>query len=260
MDSVREWRVIALYVVAGVFLAIAVFHPAIELVHWQRTGPPSGSWVDGLVVPLQTAFSARMLSMALLLGFAGALVGGGLGALQLRVARVNRHSVTHQMGTADVLALIAQGEGELLEFKSSLRWDRRQGKVNRQLEAVIAASIAGLMNHEGGSLLIGVADNGEITGIEEDYTTLNHANWDGFERTLMNLLASRLGAQHGALVHCHQFHIDAKSICLVAVEKAPGPVYCRDGNVERYFVRTGNTTRELDAHEAVDHISQRNGT
>ena len=56
--------------------------------------------------------------------------------------------------------MIAQGESANLEFKSSFRWDLRENKLNRALEGVILKTLAGYMNGKGGTLLIGVADDG----------------------------------------------------------------------------------------------------
>jgi predicted HTH transcriptional regulator len=57
-----------------------------------------------------------------------------------------------------------------LEFKSSLRWGVPEGGVNKTLEKVIVKTIAGFLNSkDGGTLLIGVADNGTILGLEGDY-------------------------------------------------------------------------------------------
>jgi len=133
------------------------------------------------------------------------------------------------------------------------------GKVNKQLELAVAKSVAGFLNHEGGDLLIGVGDDGEIDGIERDCQTLSRPGWDGSERSLVNLFSARLGAQVCMLIHVQRFEVGEKSICRVSVEKAHDPVYCRDGNIERYYVRFGNTTREVDAHETVDHIAGRFG-
>ena len=60
---------------------------------------------------------------------------------------------------------IAKGESETLEFKSSLRWDRKEGRVNKDLERVVVKTLAGLLNaKKGGALLVGVADSGEVSG------------------------------------------------------------------------------------------------
>jgi hypothetical protein len=94
---------------------------------------------------------------------------------------------------SDLRALIGRGESANLEFKSSFRWDLRENKLNRALEAVVLKTLAGYMNGNGGTLLIGVADDGSVTGLEHDYTTLKKPDRDGFEQVLMTAIATKLG-------------------------------------------------------------------
>ena len=92
-----------------------------------------------------------------------------------------------------VRALIAAGESETLEFKSSLRWDRREDCVNKALEGVVVKTLAGFLNAAGGTLLIGVDDGGALVGLAADYATLKKQDRDGFELHLQNILARDLG-------------------------------------------------------------------
>ena len=71
----------------------------------------------------------------------------------------------HLLNT-DTKGLIEGGENHRVEFKSSIRYDYRQKTTNRDLETVIAKTIAGFMNANGGRLLIGVNDQGEVLGLE----------------------------------------------------------------------------------------------
>jgi Putative DNA-binding domain len=88
--------------------------------------------------------------------------------------------------------MVAGGESPVLEFKSSLRWDLRAQQINTDLQKVVAKTVAGLMNFEGGTLLIGVADDGTVIGIENDLKTLKRGDLDRFEQTLRQALADYL--------------------------------------------------------------------
>ena len=63
-----------------------------------------------------------------------------------------------------VETLISEGEHEQLEFKQTLRWDVEQRQHNNVLEEVTVKSIASFANGKGGTLLIGVRDDGGIVG------------------------------------------------------------------------------------------------
>src|SRR3546814_8950266 len=65
--------------------------------------------------------------------------------------------------------MIFEGESEELEFKQTLRWDVKEGRVNKDLEAVVVKTVAAFGNSiDGGTLLIGVADSGDAVGLEQD--------------------------------------------------------------------------------------------
>jgi predicted HTH transcriptional regulator len=93
----------------------------------------------------------------------------------------------------DVDTLMAAGEGSTVEFKATLRCDVEAGNVNKDLTKVVAKSVAGFLNAHGGTLLIGVADDGTVVGIERDIATLSRKDVDGFEQTLRMALGKHLG-------------------------------------------------------------------
>ena len=104
--------------------------------------------------PKKTTFYA-IVGMILSIGGAGLY-----SSMQRRSQQIEQLSAALQ---SDLQTLIAQGESANLEFKSSFRWDLRENKVNRALEGVILKTLAGYMNGNGGTLLIGVADDGALS-------------------------------------------------------------------------------------------------
>ncbi len=62
--------------------------------------------------------------------------------------------------------LIAEGESSDLEFKSSLRWDLKENRADKKIGGIALKAIAALSNGEGGTLLIGVNDEGKILGLD----------------------------------------------------------------------------------------------
>lgn len=102
----------------------------------------------------------------------------GLLGIALSLMFMVRQRIFQLTGRRDKLEeireLIAAGENQQVEFKSTLRWDLRQFKPNKALEDVIAKTIAGFMNTQGGHLIIGIDDEGSILGLEQDYGTLKN--------------------------------------------------------------------------------------
>ena len=164
-------------------------------------------------------------------------------------------------GEQYVRDLIAAGESDRLEFKSSLRWDRREERVNKELEAMVIKTVAGLLNSEGGgTLLIGVADNGGLSGLAADYGSLSRQDRDGFELHLQQLLIRELGEAAATAFLTVNFHqLDGADICQVAVDPSDHPIYVvRKGQAELY-VRVGNGTKALPVDEAVRFVQRRFG-
>ncbi|MGM0578851.1 MAG: AlbA family DNA-binding domain-containing protein [Myxococcota bacterium] len=193
-----------------------------------------------------------------------AALGAGFGAIYAAVATRLRRSlraISHleREIARDVPTLIQLGEGEHVEFKATSRWDLKQGKVNKALSNVIAKTVAALANHDGGSLLIGVGDDGEITGLELDLRTLKRSDRDGYEQFVTGLVRDRLGGHVCRLVHVLFADVEGREVCRVVVEPSEAPVFFDDGKQRRFFVRTGNASRELDARETLEYVVARWG-
>jgi len=151
--------------------------------------------------------------------------------------------------------LIELGESATLEFKSTLRWDVIQNKVNKDLQFSTLKTIAAFLNSDGGTLIIGVDDNHEIFGLESDLQTLSKPKADVFEQTLMNLLVEHVGPEFGPLVRTRFEEVKGHPICVVDVNPASGPAYLSGSRGKEFFVRVGNTSRALDTEETVSYIN-----
>jgi hypothetical protein len=159
--------------------------------------------------------------------------------------------------------LIAEGEDDELEFKSSLRWDFKELATNKKLEEVIVKTVAAFANSQGGTLLIGVSDSGEILGLEGDYLSLGGANRDKFELHLRNLLSSAFGAAFVSSKLKVLFPaIGEVEICQVDVQPSAKPLVLtvKDKNgvgQEKFYVRSGNSSQELSLAEMPPYLAER---
>jgi hypothetical protein len=155
----------------------------------------------------------------------------------------------------DILSLITQGESEMLEFKSSMRYDYKRKTINKEeLGLVIAKTVAGFMNRAGGILVIGVDDEGNILGIENDIETLTKKSLDGFQLAFKDIVRSFLGLEQLARVHLFFETLNGHSVCAVQMEKSPIPVYVKNGNDNEFYVRMLNSTIKLSLPETVSYI------
>ena len=177
---------------------------------------------------------------------------------------LNNISITTDVKTKMPLEeLIQSGEHSFLEFKSTMRWNVRETKVDKKMEEVILKTISAFSNAQGGKLLIGVTDSGEILGLQDDYNSLKEANKDYFEIHLNNLINSAFGKDFALrFIQVHFPVIDEEEICVINIEAGNAPMYVdtitRSGpKQKKFFVRSGNTSQDLDINEATAYIRNR---
>ena len=164
------------------------------------------------------------------------------------------------LGEHGVRQLMTHGEGGAIEFKSSLRWDLEEGRVNKALEATVVKTIAGFLNGKGGTLLIGVNDSGRAVGLAEDYKTLKGQDRDAFERQLQQVVSRDLGEAVSSSYVMVNFHeIDGEDICQVTVDPSDEPVYVENSSQAFFYLRTGNLTKALPVDETVKYVQLRWG-
>ena len=163
-----------------------------------------------------------------------------------------------------LVALIAEGEHERLEFKETLRWDIVAATQNKKLEDVAIKTLAGFANRVGGTLLIGVADDGTIRGLERDYGCLG-GNRDKMQLHLTNLVTNHFGqAYRAARIRISFTEQDDAEVCRIDIDRSPSPVFvttrdARDVPAERFFVRSGNSTQELSPSQTAAYIREHFG-
>ena len=115
------------------------------------------------------------------------------------------------------------------------------------------------MNARGGVLLIGVADDGRIVGIERDLQMIpKRQDVDGYENHLTTLLENSLGAAAVTNVHSQFEQVDRHTICRITVQPTSSPVWTKlKGQDDALYVRLGNSTRPFGPRDAHEYISQR---
>jgi len=144
----------------------------------------------------------------------------------------------------EVRSLITAGESATVEFKASARWDMKENRHNPVLEEVIVKTVAGFLNAHGGTLLIGVTDNGVPVGLDRDYQHTKKKNpcRDQFELWLTNHLMKKLGREAKPCFHIDFAECDGEDVCRVRVYRSPKPAFVEKNGQEVLYVRQGNAT------------------
>ncbi len=165
------------------------------------------------------------------------------------------HITTNPKTKRTVSQLIAQGENHTLEFKETLEYSVRESKQDANLNKECLKTIAAFLNANGGTLLIGVRDNGEISGIDRDLPYVQRKNEDGFQLKLRNLIKDNLTPfPLGKIDICFEKTTKA-TICRVNITPAPKSQVIHLG--KDVYIRDGNTTRKLEGRDLTEWIQQR---
>lgn len=149
--------------------------------------------------------------------------------------------------------IIVNGESSEVEFKSTLRVNLHTGNKDPRIELAVLKTIAGFLNTNGGILTIGVSDDGAAQGIDAD----GFENEDKMSLHLVNLIKDRIGPTMMQSIHARFEDYDSCRVMVIECSKAKTPVFVKDGNTERFYIRTGPSTTELSASQTQEYIKQR---
>lgn len=157
--------------------------------------------------------------------------------------------------------LIAKGENERVEFKVAACWNPYTRVAQKEMRENVIQEVAAFMNKDGGVVLIGVADDGTVVGLENDYKAANpqpkRQNRDGYQLFLNNVLVNALDKECLAFYSISFHTIQGKDVCCITVEPASEPVYVHDSE---FYVRNGNSRLKLNMRQVAPYIKQHWGS
>lgn len=159
------------------------------------------------------------------------------------------------------------------EFKTSLIYSPKTHKPGIDQVECIAATVAAFMNSDGGTLYLGVKDNGEVVGVENDFDVLDavpvnlpnglddhdfayHRNVDGFRNKFGTILRAYLDVD-APDSRCEPVPrgVGGRTCVAVHVPRSDKAVYFRSGQL---YIRADNHTRRLtNIKEATEYLSRR---
>ena len=155
-----------------------------------------------------------------------------------------------------ILELIAQGESHTLEFKETLEYNIHTNERTPGLVKSSLKTIAAFLNTDGGTLLIGVSDSGEIKSIARDLQFVRGNNCDGFEQKLRSLINDHFDPSPLGNTEIRFEDLQEGTVCQINVEKSSEPVaYDND-----FYIRDGNGTRKLEGRGLADWLRRRNNS
>jgi hypothetical protein len=150
-----------------------------------------------------------------------------------------------------LLNLIKNGESSNLEFKSTVRMNLKSGKSGKEIEKAWLKNVVAFLNTDGGIVLLGVTDDGEIFGLEAD----NFKNKDSCMLHITNLIKQHIGLEFNNYIHIESISVSGKDVVKIEVNKAPYPAYLHmNDKEEEFYIRSGPSTVSLRISKAVKYI------
>ena len=152
--------------------------------------------------------------------------------------------------------LIGGGESNFVEFKSTLRYCLRQESPQKYIEFSIMKAVNALLNSEGGTLIVGVDDAGEVLGLEYDLSSFGNKGKDGFLLHFDNMISSYLGKEYAADISGRFEVLEEQDIFVLEVNASNKPVFIEKDGAKLFFVRHSASSQPYDMSEAFEYINK----
>jgi hypothetical protein len=153
----------------------------------------------------------------------------------------------------NVEALVAAGESDHVEFKSTLRTNLATNKEDDKIIVATLKTIAAFLNTNGGHLIIGLTDDRRPVGIQAD----NFASEDKMLLYLSKLIRDRIGLQHVRSIRMRFENYRNGRLLVVDCTPGSAAAYLKDNNRQPFYVRSGPETNELHGEELQTYLRRR---
>lgn len=187
---------------------------------------------------------------------------------------LDRLNEIRRRGT-DIYAVIAKGEGPRVEFKASMRFPRggdglpphlaeaqRESALSSRyatLEKMVLKTIAAFLNSQGGTLLVGVEDNGTVVGIEDDFGTFEKAkdqDVDGWQRNLKQKIINAFESDVWAILDLKLSVTEQGTVARIDCPRRAQPTWLTDKTGPEFYIRAASSTEPLAADKWSHYIKQ----
>ena len=198
--------------------------------------------------------------------FLGIAAGSGF---VLRSRALSLYTVPEEDAHA-IQAMIKTGENDHVEFKLQCLWSadltKEQVSASESAEVrkyrtnaskfIIARSIAGFLNTDGGDIVIGIREDRiqnaiTVVGIENDYPKLidMDRNPDGYRRMLVDAVIRKYLPEvydtASRFIHISFPVVSGRTLCHLHIKPSDKPVFVDSGTEEIFFVRIDASTRAI---------------
>jgi hypothetical protein len=137
-------------------------------------------------------------------------------------------------------------EDDRTECKSTMRYNLKTKKIDKEVEREVVRAIAGLANHRGGTLYLGVRDDLKIVGLKDDLATFR-GSMDQFHRHFDQLVGEQIGIANYQIVQPKWLALEGEDVFVVKISAAPHPIFV--GSDGSFYLRRGARTVNLNPRQ-----------
>jgi DNA-binding response OmpR family regulator len=158
-----------------------------------------------------------------------------------------------QIDAKQLRSLIEAGESNRFELKSTLRWNLKSNKSDKEIENMWLKTIIAFLNTDGGIILVGVEDDGNVLGLEPD----KFPNPDRYLLHVNNLIRERIGMEMAQFIKFGLKQLEGKEILCIQCVPAPEAAFLKNNKEEDFYIRVGPGSRKLTSRETWLYINNR---
>jgi hypothetical protein len=149
-----------------------------------------------------------------------------------------------------VRATVREGENKYVEFKETFSLDVKKQTKEIYIETSALKTVVAFLNTDGGNLLIGVSDNGQILGLDTEINKL-YKNLDKFLLHWKNRLKERIGEEYYPFIEYRVIKVDTKDVLVVECKASQSPCFLDEKD---FYVRTNPASDKLDGAKLVEYV------
>ena len=140
-------------------------------------------------------------------------------------------------------ALLLRGESKELEFKQTFQRCIKTKQKEQHIETSALKTLVGFLNTDGGTLLIGIEDSGEILGVEVEREKHHKNSNDKFMLHVKDKIKSRIGIEALPDIDMRFVEIGDEEVFRIDCKRASESMYL-DG--KDFYIRNPPATEKLE--------------
>lgn len=155
-----------------------------------------------------------------------------------------------------ILEIARGGETSRVEFKSTLKTNLATGEKDPRMENAVLKTIVAFLNTRGGTLLIGVSDDGEVIGMDSQ-------EFDSKDKIMLhmnNLIKSQIGSVFIPYINYRLFDFDDKVVMRVDCSRSDVPAFLHTTKKDQvFYVRSGPSSIDLHGTDLLAYAANNYG-